>query len=332
MRHFLLGMATMFAAANLLPNVSPAAEPSSQPAAHKQFNVLFIGNSFTGCHNLAQVVKAMAEAGDPTLRFNVTTVLYGGRRLVDHWRLGTPNFVRIADLTAAEEQATVNALEEMVAKDPKDKYARAALARHRELSKSLESSRKKWDIVVLQSYRDDLEGEKSLYAQYAPKFADLIKAQGGHVLLYETTPTTQNSKPLTAPPDPTAVAGKARAIAALANRIDATVVPMSLVALRCQTVRPDLPLRYVSDSHLNQTMGYLTACTFYAALFNRSPEGLPIDTVDDNRGKNGAQSAKDPDGGPLKRTFSARDRADLQHIAWEGLKQFQQLAASAGHR
>ena len=171
----------------------------------------------------------------------------------------------------------------MVAKDPKDKYAPSALARHRELSKSLDAQRKKWDLVVLQSYRDDLEGDKSLYVQYAPKFAELIKAQGGRVVLYETTPTTQNSKPLTAPPDPAPVTEKAKTIAALAKQIDATVVPMSMVALRCQTVRPDLTLRCVKDGHLNQTMGYLTACTFYAALFNRSPEGLPIDTVNDNR-------------------------------------------------
>ena len=331
MRKPLLSMATMLAATILVSSVSPAAEPSPQAAEQKKLNVLFIGNSFTACHNLSQVVKAMAEAGDPNLRFDVTTVIYGGRRLVDHWRLGTQNFVRISALTAAEEQATVKSLEEMVAKDPKDKYAPSALARHRDLSKSLESQRKKWDLVVLQSYRDDLEGDKSLYVQYAPKFAELIKAQGGRVVLYETTPTTQNSKPLTAPPDPAAVTEKAKTIAALAKQIDAIVVPMSMVALRCQTVRPDLTLRYVKDGHLNQTMGYLTACTFYAALFNRSPEGLPIDTVNDNRTKDG-KPAQDPDGGPLKRTFSAKDRADLQRIAWEGLKQFQQVAASTGHR
>jgi len=273
----------------------------------------------------------MAEAGDPSLCFDVTTVLYGGRRLVDHWRLGTPNFVRISELTAGEEQATVKSLEEMIAKDPKDKYAVSALARHRDLSKSLESKRKKWDLVVLQSYRDDMEGEKSLYVEYAPKYAELVKAQGGRVVLYETTPTTQNSKPLTAPPDPAKVIEKAKVIAALAKRIDAIVVPMSVVALHCQTIRPDLTLRYVKDSHLNQTMGYLTACTFYAALFNRTPEGLPIDTVNDSRSKDG-KPAQDPDGGPLKRTFSAKDRADLQRIAWEGLKQFQQVTASTDHR
>jgi hypothetical protein len=310
---------------------SLAGETSREATGHKTLNVLFIGNSFTASHNLSQVVKAMAEAGDPTLRFDVATVLYGGRRLVDHWRLGTQNFVRIWELTAGEEQATVQSLEEMVAQDPKDKYALSALARHRDLSKSPESRRKKWDYVVLQSYRDDLEGDKSLYVQYAPKFAELIKAQGGRVVLYETTPTTQNSKPLTAPPDAAVVTEKAKTIAALAQQIDALVVPMSVVALRCQTVRPDLTLRYVNDGHLNQTMGYLTACTFYAALFNRSPEGLPIDTVNDNRTKDG-KPAQDPDGGPLKRTFSTQDRADLQRIASEGIKQFQQLAASARHR
>lgn len=324
MRKPFLGMAAVLAAAILASNVCPAAAPAARP---KTLNVLFIGNSFTGCHNLAQLVKAMAEAGDKDLSFDVTTVIYGGRRLVDHWRLGTANFVRLWELTATEEQATVKSLEEMVAKDPADKYAAAALRRHRDLSNTFQSKRKKWDIVVLQSYRDDLAGDKSLYVEYAPKYAELIKAQGARVVLYETTPTTQNARPLAAPPDPAPVMEKAKVIAALAERIGATVVPMSVVGLRCQKVRPDLPLRYVNDGHLNPAMGYLTACAFYAALFDRSPEGLPVDTVNENRVKNG-QPELDPDGVPLKQTFSAKNRADLQRIAWEGVKEFQQMARS----
>ena len=78
MRKPFLRMATMFVATLLVPSVAPAAAPARQAAEQKTLNVLFIGNSFTACHNLAQVVKAMAEAGDPTLRFDVTTVLYGG--------------------------------------------------------------------------------------------------------------------------------------------------------------------------------------------------------------------------------------------------------------
>lgn len=293
----------------------------------KTLNVLFIGNSFTARHNLSTVVKAMAEAGNPGLTFNHTDVIYGGRTLKDHWRLGTQNIVKQSTLTEAEEKATIAALEKDVAANPKDKYAPSALARHRDLLPKLEANRKPWDIIVLQSYRDDIEGDPTLYAEYAPKFAELAKAQGARVILYETTPTTQNEKALTAPPDPTPVLAKEKAIASLAKKIDASVAPMALVALRCQTQRPDLTLRFVNDAHLNQTMAYLTACTLYAALFNQSPVGLPIDTITDIRSqeKPAADKTKDRDGAPLTRKFSDQDRADLQRIAWEGWQEFQKL-------
>lgn len=328
MRNPVLIKLMVCAAVVLVSGFSPEVQRSACGTESKTLNVLFIGNSYTGRHKLSQVVKAMAEAGDPTLRFEVATVIYGGRRLVDHWRLGTPNIVKLATLTAAEQQATIQSLEAMVAKDPSDRYAKSALLRHRELLKTMNSQRKKWDIVVLQSYRDDLRGDQSLYVEYAPKFAELIKAQGGRAVLYETTPTTQNAKPLTAPPDRAPVVQKAKTIAALAHRIDATVVPMSIVALRCQTVRPDLTLRFVNDAHLNQTLAYLTACTFYAALFDRSPEGLPIDAVTDIRCLDAEHKDLDRDGDPITRVFSAKDRADLQRIAREGLEEFREIAAS----
>jgi len=301
-------------------------------AEAKTLNVLFIGNSYTARHNLAQVVKAMAEAGNPGLTFDITQVIYGGRRLVDHWRLGTQNYVRISELTVDEVKATIRALETALADDPKDKHAKGALRRHQRLLKNLDSQRKKWDIVVLQSYRDDLKGDPSLYVEYAPRFAELIRAQGARVVLYETTPTTQNAKPLTAPPGRAAVLAKARTVAALANRIDAAVVPMSLVGLRCQTIRPDFTLRFINDGHPNHTMAYLTACAFYAALFDRTPEGLPIDSVTDIRFLDNDNKDKDRDGNPITRTFSAKDRADLQRIAWEGLTEFNRIRRETASR
>jgi hypothetical protein len=93
------------------------------------------------------------------------------------------------------------------------------------------------------------------------------------VILYETTPTTQNAEPLTEA-DRKPVITKTKSIAAMANRIDAKVAPTAVVAYRCQTQRPDLPLRFVNDAHLNQTMAYLTACTVYAAVFDKSRAGL----------------------------------------------------------
>ena len=295
----------------------------------KTLNVLFIGNSFTGRHNLSQVVKVMAEAGNPGLRFDVTTVIYGGRTLKDHWRLGTQNFVKLPTLTAEDVRATLKTLEETVAQNPKDNFAQSAIGRQRQLLASLDSPRRKWDVVVLQSYRDDTQGEASTYLEFAPKFAALVKAQGARVVLYETTPDTQNATALTAPPDSRPILAKERLIASLAQRLDAAVVPMSMVAWRCQTVRPDLALRFVNDAHLNQTMAYLTACTFYAALFGRSPEGLPIDSVTDTRFLDNGHKDKDRDGGPLQRAFAPKERADLQRIAWEGYGEFQALRRAA---
>jgi hypothetical protein len=293
----------------------------------KTLNVLFIGNSFTARHNLSAVVKAMAEAGNPGLTFNHTKIIYGGSTLKDHWRLGTQNIVQQSTLTEVEEKATIAALEKAFADNPKDNYAQSALARHRALLPKIEANRRPWDVVVLQSYRDDVQGDPTPYAEYTPKFAELAKTQGARVILYETTPTTQNDKPLTITPDAAPILAKERATAALAKKIGAAVAPMALVAHRCQTQRPDLTLRFVKDAHLNQTMGYLTACTLYAAIFSQSPVGLPIDSVTDTRHFEGKRDdkTKDRDGNPITRKFSDQVRADLQRIAWEGWSEFQKL-------
>ena len=293
----------------------------------KTMRVLFIGNSYTARHNLAQVAKAMAEAGQPGLTFEPTTVIYGGRTLADHWRLGSQNFVRLHSLTRDEEQQTLKSLEKL-SQDPKDKYAGAALRKHKELLKQLDSTHSKWDLVVLQSYRDDLGEQEWGYEKFAPRFAALAKKQGARVLLYETTPTTQNAKPLTTRPDEQPILEKARRVAALADRVEADAAPMSLVALRCQQERPDLTLRFVNDAHLNQTLAYLTACTMYSAIFERSPVGLEIDSVTDIRFLDNTDRSKDRDGLPITRKFNKTDRTQLQKIAWDAYLEFQKMRMS----
>ena len=311
----------------LILTIAPAT-PSANAAPDKtELNVLFIGNSYTARHNLAKVVKSMAEAGNPGLTLNPTSVIYGGRTLRDHWRFGTQNYVKLHALTRAEEEATLARLEK-AAKDPKDRYAKNALKRHQAFIKEFESQRKKWDVVVLQSYRDDLKGKDSLYVQFAPRFAELARAQGARVILYETTPTTQNAKPLTSAPDRKPVIEKTKAIAALANQIGANAAPMALVGHRCQVQRPDLTLRFINDAHLNKAMAYLTACALYAAIFEKSPVGLPINSITDIRFQ-GTDKTKDRDGNPITRKFSDKDRAQLQKIAWEGFQEFEKLRKNA---
>lgn len=297
--------------------------------ADRELKVLFIGNSYTARHNLADVVSAMAQEGQPGLTLTSRTVIYGGRRLVDHWELGSQNYVKSHTLTGDEVKATIKGLETLMEKDKRNRYAKYAIERQRKLLADVDSDRIKWDVVVLQSYRDDLEGDESLYAQFAPKFAELAKAQGARVVLYETTPNTQNDKPLTEKPDSDVVMEKARSIAALAGRIDAHVAPMSLVALKCQTERPDLTLRFVNDAHLNQTMAYLTACTLYAAILDADPRGLKLDSITDIRYWQNKDRSKDRDNLPITKTFSDADRADLQRFAWEGYLESKALRAKS---
>jgi len=292
-------------------------------ASSEELNVLFIGNSYTGRHNLSQVVKEMAEAGNPGLEFKVSTVIYGGRTLKDHWRLGTQHIVNQHAVTKEEIKATVDALKE-ASKDPKDKYAPAGFKRQAALLENYPPSRGKWDIIVLQSFRDDLDGDDSPYMQYAPKYAKLAKAQGARVILYVTTPTTQNAQTISSTPDKTPILKKSKSIAKLANSIGADVAPMALVAHRSQSQRPDLSLRFINDAHLNQTLSYMSACALYAAIFNKNPVGLPITEVTDIRFLEGDKT-KDRDGFPITKVFSDKDRADLQRIAWQGYREFQKL-------
>jgi len=291
-------------------------------ASARTLHVLFLGNSFTNRHTLARIVKDLAEAGDPNLKFEYMSVIYAGRTLADHWKFASQNYIQVATLTAEEQARTIASLAALAVQEPQNGHIRSALTRHTTLARNLENHRQKWDVVVLQSYKDDLDGEQSSFCEYAPKFAALAKSAGARVVLYETTPNTQNERPLTSPPDPAPVIAKARVMAGLARRIGATVVPMSSVALRCQVTQPQFTLRYLNDAHPNQTMAYLTACTFYGALFDRSPAGLTVDTVTETRAGN--KAGEDPDGNPLTRQFSAQERAQLQAAAWDGLQWFRE--------
>ena len=244
-------------------------------------NVLFIGNSYTARHNLAKVVKTIAEEGNPGLDFKPTTVIYGGRTLSDHWNLGTQNVVKLQSLTTEDVNASLVILKKGFENKKLNGYAKGALSRQTKLLGEIGKPHPKWDIVVLQSYRDDIGDAPTKYAQFAPKFADLAKAQGAKVILYVSSPTTQNAEPLTAAPDPLPVKKKA----------------------------------------------YMTACAIYSAAFDKSPVGLKTDSITDIRfyEKEPKNKQKDRDGNPIKRTFSEKDRADLQRFAWEAYSESKSL-------
>jgi hypothetical protein len=300
---------------------------AAQAAETKPLNVLFIGNSFTHRGGMPKVVKELAEAGNPGLRFEHIAFGGSGASIQRHWKGRTAlGLITVASLTKEEREKTLQSFRDTLAKDPDDAMAENGLRVYRILLRHLraDADLRKWDFVALQKY-EATDG----FMEYAEKFAAQIKARGGRPILYLTT-HKMNAKPLAEPPGPDVVWNDSKVFAEFANRIDVAVAPMPAVALHCNRVRPDLTLRWVNDGHPNQTMAYLTACTFYAAMFDRSPEGLPVDEATDI--KTFGEEGKDADGGPLTRTFSPKDRADLQRIAWEAYSQFQQLRKGEGQK
>lgn len=304
-------------------HAAPAATP-------EPVRVLFLGNSFTARNNLASLVRTMAAAGQPSVKMETTAITYGGQTMKYHWSLFSQNWVKLTALTEAELDRSLADLQAQLAQDPANGNARRAIERHEGLRAALGKPRPKWDYVVLQSWKDTADGMESAYVEYARRLATLAHAQGTKVVFYDTAPDSLNAAPLTAPPPRAPAEERARMLATLAAEFDGLAAPMPLVVWHCQTGRPDLPLRYVKDFHLNQTTGYLTAATIYAVIFGRSPEGLAVNEVTDTKISDPAHPELNPDGGPQLKVFDDDLRLFLQRIVATTLADFRAMARPSG--
>lgn len=206
------------------------------------------------------------------------------------------------------------------------RHIRRAIANHEALLR--ENPRTKWDCVVLQSWRDVIPDPNQGYAKYATLLAEIAKAQGTEVILYMTSPETQNQDPVSEPVNEDSSDRDTSVALALRRRLNPrAIVPVSLAIKNIQrgphngSNGTDLVFRYQNDGHPNQTCAFLTTNLFYAALTGKSPEGLDFDTVVENKVKNG----KDPDGGEPKVVFEGPEKAYLQRMAWDTVKEFEAM-------
>ena len=299
----------------------------------KKMRALFFGNSYTRRNDLPELVKTFVEAGDPGLSFDYDAVIYGGRTLEHHWAFQSQNILKLPNLTEAVLEAACEDMEAAsqhaeTLPEPDNKDAgryRSAIAKQQEWRKMTGENAPSWDYVVLQSWRDTEGGLFSGYAVHTTKFAELARERGMKIVLYNTGPTYQNAEPLNAAPDKEIAVEESRFVPALGSVLDALVIPVPLAIVNCQAERPDLPMRYVNDGHPNQICGYLTACLFYAALFGRSPEGLFVDRVVDNKIVDEENPDVGPDGDPREFVFSDELRMFLQRTAWATIQEFYSL-------
>lgn len=152
----------------------------------------------------------------------------------------------------------------------------ARLKTHWDEGDALDALRdERWDHVVLQEQsmlgmllvngRHEVNDPERIFFPYARKFHDEARKRGAKTLLALTWSRRRT---------PEAQARLDHAFLTLGRELGATVTPMGPAWLAVRKHHPDIAL-YVDDgSHPAPAGTYLAACTLYATLFGRSPEGL----------------------------------------------------------
>lgn len=129
---------------------------------------------------------------------------------------------------------------------------------------------KHWDVVVLQGQSKEpmaSDAKKSeRFRQVARGFDGLIKASGAKTVFFMTW-AYQGKPDMTQP--------LAEGYESIANDLDDLVVPVGLAFQRSLKERPALVLHFKDHMHPSLAGTYLAACTFYAALYGKSPVGNP---------------------------------------------------------
>jgi hypothetical protein len=149
-----------------------------------------------------------------------------------------------------------------------------------------------WDVVILQGHSNEpIDPKKSReFDQTARFYVDLIREAGAKPAFFMTWAYTGE-------PEMTEPLGDA--YTRIGNETGAIVLPAGLAFARALEKRPNLELRIEDKKHPTLMGTYLTACVFYAALYDKSPVGVAY--------------------------TAGLDEADakfLQEVAWETVKDF----------
>lgn len=322
------------------------ASTSVIPSSAEELKILFIGNSFTARHNIAGLVETILEEGNPDTDVQVQRVIFGGQNMFNHSTYYfSQSFIELSTLTDETIKKRIAMMEDYLKSDtapnPDDwnqhwlslgktnaafadihKHIQRAIKSHEALLRNRPKTQ--WDYVVLQSWRDVSEGRNQGYERYATKLAKIAKSQGAEVILYMTSPETQNADPVTKPFN-VASADRDTAVGLrMAKDLQPkAVIPVPLAIKNLQSGPHDqthtkLVFRYHNDGHPNQTCAFLVANLFYSAITGKSPEGLAFNSVTENKLKNG----KDPDGGEPTVIFDKALATYLQRAAHESVNQF----------
>jgi len=125
---------------------------------------------------------------------------------------------------------------------------------------------KQWDYVVLQDRAGGPLEERASFENAARLLDQEIKRQAAQTVLYMTWALKSEAQAQTR---------LAAAYGHLADRLGAKLAPVGLAWEKAQQVHPKIDLFLADGRHANPAGAYLTACVFFALLFESSPVGLP---------------------------------------------------------
>lgn len=124
-------------------------------------------------------------------------------------------------------------------------------------------SGKNWDAIVLQGHSNEPIWHAHSFNEYAKKLTEHIQARGASTVFFMTW--AYEGKPEMTQP-------LSHAYIRLANQTDSLVVPVGLAWQKALEHKPELNL-YSDNKHPSQAGTYLAACVFYAALYQKNPQG-----------------------------------------------------------
>jgi hypothetical protein len=126
--------------------------------------------------------------------------------------------------------------------------------------------KKHWDYVVLQDRSGGPLAEPQSFARHAGLLDAEIRKHGALTLMFLTW--ANQSRPETQ-------AILTDAYKMTAAKLHADLAPVGVAWETLYRLNPEIELHHRDGRHANPVGSYLTACVFYAVLFQRSPLGLP---------------------------------------------------------
>jgi hypothetical protein len=127
-----------------------------------------------------------------------------------------------------------------------------------------------WDVVVLQAQSLEPVERTASYFKFVRSFNSEIRQVGARTVLHLNWARKDLGNPLGLQPRWTQPTRE------IAHEIGAGVVPVGLAWTKSLSSFPELILYSPDGNHATLAGSYLTACTYFAALYKKSPVGKPV--------------------------------------------------------